>query len=205
MRLNQVTVTTSDMPAAIAFYELLGLRLIVLSPHYARFEMPDGEATFSVHFSVGDAARENAPTVYFECDDLDEEVARLRRVDVAIEGPKNQTWLWREAWLRDPAGNAVCLYKAGDMRRHPPWRLPDQPGPQNLHIVLLDDGMLLVKRDDPNWRALQDEFPTFKASLGPYDLFDVLSELQHEWPSIYAERGAAVRAFIHEPGDTLVL
>jgi hydroxymethylpyrimidine/phosphomethylpyrimidine kinase len=35
-----------------------------------------------------------------------------------------QSWLWREAWLRDPAGNAVCLYHAGANRRFPPWRLP---------------------------------------------------------------------------------
>jgi hydroxymethylpyrimidine/phosphomethylpyrimidine kinase len=34
-----------------------------------------------------------------------------------------QPWLWREARLRDPFGNLICLYKAGEHRRHPPWRV----------------------------------------------------------------------------------
>jgi hydroxymethylpyrimidine/phosphomethylpyrimidine kinase len=37
--------------------------------------------------------------------------------------PAQQPWLWYEAWLRDPAGNAVCLFNAGENRRFPPWRL----------------------------------------------------------------------------------
>jgi hydroxymethylpyrimidine/phosphomethylpyrimidine kinase len=27
--------------------------------------------------------------------------------------------------LRDPAGNAVCLFHGGENRRNPPWRLPE--------------------------------------------------------------------------------
>jgi len=38
-------------------------------------------------------------------------------------GPCDQPWLWREARLRDPDGNAICLYWAGPNRRFPPWRL----------------------------------------------------------------------------------
>src|SRR3989442_5453961 len=37
--------------------------------------------------------------------------------------PTDQPWLWREARLRDPAGNSLCLYSAGPNRRHPPWRV----------------------------------------------------------------------------------
>ena len=35
-------------------------------------------------------------------------------------------WLWREARVADPAGNVVCLYRAGENRLHPPWRLDDE-------------------------------------------------------------------------------
>jgi catechol 2,3-dioxygenase-like lactoylglutathione lyase family enzyme len=42
MRLNQVTVPARDIEQSVAFYQTLGLRLIVKSPHYARFELPDG-------------------------------------------------------------------------------------------------------------------------------------------------------------------
>ena len=37
--------------------------------------------------------------------------------------PRDQPWLWREAYLRDPAGNLICLYHAGENRRNPPWRI----------------------------------------------------------------------------------
>jgi catechol 2,3-dioxygenase-like lactoylglutathione lyase family enzyme len=130
MRLNQVTAAAADLDASTAFYELLGLKLIVKSPHYARFELPEGDATFSLHLSDGPIPRENAPQVYFELSDagLDAEVARLKAAGIAFENePTMQTWLWREAWLRDPAGNAICLYHAGANRRFPPWRLNAPP------------------------------------------------------------------------------
>ena len=38
-------------------------------------------------------------------------------------GPEDKSWRWREAWLSDPAGNRLCLYFAGDIRRFPPWRI----------------------------------------------------------------------------------
>jgi catechol 2,3-dioxygenase-like lactoylglutathione lyase family enzyme len=124
MRLNQITAAAHDLDASIAFYEALGLNLIVKSPHYARFELREGEATFSLHIADGDIPRENAPQLYFEVDDVDAEVARLKNAGVAIERePVDQRWLWRETWLRDPAGNAICIYRAGENRRHPPWRI----------------------------------------------------------------------------------
>lgn len=125
MRLNQVTAAARDLDASIAFYALLGLRLIVKSPHYARFELPEGEATFSLHLTEEEIPTANAPQVYFECADVDAETLRLKAAGISFEHePKLQTWLWREAWLRDPAGNSICLFNAGVKRTHPPWRLP---------------------------------------------------------------------------------
>jgi catechol 2,3-dioxygenase-like lactoylglutathione lyase family enzyme len=124
VRLNQVTAAAADLDRSIAFYQLLGLKLIVKSPQYARFEMSEGESTFSLHTVDGGIPRINAPQVYFECADVDAETARLKRAGIAFEQePKMQTWLWYEAWLRDPAGNRICLFSAGENRRHPPWRL----------------------------------------------------------------------------------
>ncbi|MES1199838.1 MAG: VOC family protein [Pseudomonadota bacterium] len=124
MRLNQVTVATHDVAASIAFYQTLGLKLIVRSDHYARFELPDGDSTFSIHRTEGDIPKNNAPLIYFECDDLDAECARLKAAGLAFKSePEDKSWLWREAYLRDPAGNLLCLYHAGDSRRFPPWRL----------------------------------------------------------------------------------
>jgi len=123
MNLNQVTVPASDYDASVAFYRLLGLRQIVDSPgRYARFECPGG-ATLSIH--VGDVGSEG-PAVYFEAADLDAWVERLRAAGIAFDSlPEDKTWLWREACLRDPAGNRLVLFHAGENRRYPPWRLPD--------------------------------------------------------------------------------
>ena len=64
--------------------------------------------------------------IYLECDDLDERVEKLARSGIAFEhGPRNQPWMWREARLRDPDGNIIFLYKAGEARRFPPWRISD--------------------------------------------------------------------------------
>jgi catechol 2,3-dioxygenase-like lactoylglutathione lyase family enzyme len=123
MNLNQVTVPSTDVARAVGFYQRLGLTLIVLDlPGYARFECPNG-ATFSVHQN-GRPSSIDGPIVYFECDDLDETVRRLRAAGVVLDAlPSDKPWLWREAYLRDPDGNVICLYHAGHNRRYPPWRL----------------------------------------------------------------------------------
>ena len=125
MRLNQVTVSARDLEASIDFYRTLGLRLIVRNDHYARLECPDGGSTFSLHLDP-DAKGVSETTIYFENDDLDAEVSRLKASGIAFEAdPVDQRWLWREAYVRDPAGNRICLYKAGEIRRFPPWRLAE--------------------------------------------------------------------------------
>lgn len=127
MRLNQVTVAARDLAASVAFYEALGLKLIVRDVHYARFECPDADggepATFSLHLDLR-AKGVTETVVYFEDNDLDATVRRLVEAGLKFDSePADQTWLWREAYLTDPTGNRVCLYRAGEARRFPPWRL----------------------------------------------------------------------------------
>jgi catechol 2,3-dioxygenase-like lactoylglutathione lyase family enzyme len=124
MRLNQVTLPARDLAPAVAFYRTLGFRLIVDAlPRYARFECPDGDSTLSLELAPG-VGNGVAPLVYFECDDLDRTVEGLLAAGIRFDAlPADQPWLWREARLRDPAGNALCLYHAGANRRHPPWRV----------------------------------------------------------------------------------
>ena len=120
MRLNQVTIPANQLQDSIIFYQNLGFVLIVKNDHYARLENLSDLSTLSLELrSGGDGVH-----VYFECDDLDSEVATLKDKGVVFNiGPSDQAWLWREAWLRDPAGNKLCLYFAGENRRYPPWRL----------------------------------------------------------------------------------
>ena len=122
-RLNQVTVTGTNYERSVQFYRKLGLKQIVDNPpDYARFETAGG-ATFSVQIDPEEKIFATT-AVYLECDDLDQRVEQLARSGIAFEhGPRNQPWMWREARLRDPDGNIVFLYKAGEARRFPPWRM----------------------------------------------------------------------------------
>lgn len=123
MRLNQVTVGTTDVARAERFYTALGLRCIVRDHHYLRFECPDGDSTFSVELVDAAPAGEQV-TIYFECDDLDATVARCEAAGLVCDSPPtDMPWLWREARLRDPDGHALCLFHAGPNRTHPPWRV----------------------------------------------------------------------------------
>jgi catechol 2,3-dioxygenase-like lactoylglutathione lyase family enzyme len=123
MNLNQVTVFSRDVYASVEFYRKLGLKLIVDSaPRYVRFECPDGGATFSVHHTENPVAPETI--IYFEFADLDARVERLKQLGLQFESePTNQTWLWRESRLKDPSGNRICLFYAGENRQNPPWRV----------------------------------------------------------------------------------
>ena len=133
MRLNQVTAPSRDVAKASRFYQALGLELIVDSlPDYVRLACPgDGASTFSIHLDPDKAGCEGA-IIYFECEELDATVLRLQAQGVCFErGPVSETWLWREAHLRDPDGNPLRLYHAGENRLHPPWRVGrDKPASQ---------------------------------------------------------------------------
>lgn len=124
MNLNQVTIYSNKPVETVEFYRQLGLKLIVDSlPRYARLEFPDGDATLSV--SAADETFTNSNIVlYFECDDLDAKVAELKNFGLQFEQePVDQTWLWRESYLKDPNDNRICLFYAGENRQNPPWRV----------------------------------------------------------------------------------
>jgi catechol 2,3-dioxygenase-like lactoylglutathione lyase family enzyme len=124
MNLNQVTIFSIKTGELVEFYKKLGLRLIVDSlPRYARLECPEGEATLSVH-STCIAEADSKIVLYFECADLDGKVRELKDLGLTFEeDPRDQEWLWREAYVRDPDNNRICLFYAGENRKNPPWRL----------------------------------------------------------------------------------
>ena len=124
MNLNQVTVPCADLEASVTFYRRLGLRLIVHDPpNYARFECPVGDSTFSLHRAPASSTTDGI-VVYFELEHLDATVRQLMEAGMQFESaPADQSWLWREAYLRDPAGNRICLFHAGENRHDPPWRI----------------------------------------------------------------------------------
>ncbi|NMP17610.1 VOC family protein [Thalassotalea sp. Y01] len=130
MNLNQVTLPVNDMLRATDFYRTLGFTQIVDTPHYARFQCPDGDATFSLSLedspeqSIQQASAGSGAVIYFEHEQLDQWVAKLQQRDIVFaQLPTDQRYLWREAILYDPSGNKIKLYWAGENRLNPPWRV----------------------------------------------------------------------------------
>ena len=124
MNLNQVTIPSINVEKATEFYKLLGLKLIVDAlPKYVRFECPEGDSTFSIH-KVNELSKGTGITVYFEDDNLDALVERLKKKGIVFSsGPELKTWLWKEAHLYDPDGNHIILFDAKEYRKNPPWRI----------------------------------------------------------------------------------
>jgi len=123
MNLNQVTLPALDVATSADFYRRMGFTQIVDSAHYARFEGTTGDATFSIH-RVDAVAADSGVVIYFECEDLDAQVNDLQAQGFEFfKPPADERWLWREARLKDPSGNELCLFRAGENRKHPPWRI----------------------------------------------------------------------------------
>jgi len=124
MNLNQVTIFSDKPVETVEFFEKLGLSRIVDSlPRYARLECPDGETTVSVNIADNVTVSNNV-VLYFECDDLDDKVAELKTNGLMFDDdPTDRPWLWRQAYLKDPNGNNICLFMACENRKTPPWRV----------------------------------------------------------------------------------
>jgi len=124
MNLNQVTIPSIDVVRAMNFYKKLGLKLIVHTHDaYVRFECPDGDSTFSIH-QESELPTDSAALIYFEVDDVSATINDLITKGIQIdEMPKEQSWLWTEARLKDLDGNKIIIYHAGDNRKNPPWRI----------------------------------------------------------------------------------
>lgn len=124
MNLNQITLPSLNVEKAAVFYQILGLKLIVNAlPKYIRFECPDGNTTLSIH-KVDELPKGNGITIYFEDDDLDQLVRQLQQKGIIFTSePEDKEWLWREAHLNDLDNNHIILFKAGENRTNPPWRI----------------------------------------------------------------------------------
>jgi len=122
MELNQITLPVKNMDDAVNFYLKLGFTQIVDTPHYSRFSCPEGNATFSL--SLESDELENSSVIYFEHEKLDELCADLSQRAFQFEQlPTEQRYLWKEAILKDPSGNKIKLYWAGENRLNPPWKV----------------------------------------------------------------------------------
>ncbi len=130
VRLNHVTLAVADVESSARFYARLGLTQIVADyPDYARFAVPQGDTTLSLHRADDHRSHEPGASIHFEVDDVDRAVEQLKQAgfDFACD-PVDQPYLWREAILLDPDGHRIFIYHAGENRLDPPWRIGSDPG-----------------------------------------------------------------------------
>lgn len=125
MNLNQITLPALNVEESTLFYKTLGLKLIVNAlPKYVRFECSNGESTFSLHKVEFLENTSESVSVYFEVEDLEATISQLKAKGITFDTHIiEQPWLWNEILLKDPSGNKIIIYHAGENRKNPPWRI----------------------------------------------------------------------------------
>ena len=76
-----------------------------------------------------------------------------------------------------------------------------------LLIIYLRSGWMLVSRKKyPTWRQVQEEFPDYMTSFGPWPLPKVLKFLEDEYPTEYTVNDAErIKRFLETKWETLAL
>lgn len=55
--------------------------------------------------------------------------------------------------------------------------------PVDIHLIYLRSGPVIIeRRTDDDWRAIQDEYPDYMTSLGPWTMTEVVEFLLDDWP-----------------------
>ena len=132
MFLSHITLLVSDIPRSKAFYQALGLELIVDAAHYCRFRANlDGQGSQTLSISLSPGPIVASCHVGFEFaspEALDAYADLLQSRGFALaEHPQDRSWLWRDVILHDPDGHEILLLYAGDNKLNPPWRVEHLP------------------------------------------------------------------------------
>ena len=65
-----------------------------------------------------------------------------------------------------------------------------------ITIIHLEDGMLISKKNYESWRQIQDDYETYKASLGPWEVEDAIEYLSNEYANMSPSTGVQVEALL---------
>jgi catechol 2,3-dioxygenase-like lactoylglutathione lyase family enzyme len=124
MRLAHITLPVSSIPRSKAFYVRMGFRLIVSAEHYCRFQVGDTATTLSIHAHEGAIPTAGEVGIVFESmAAMDSFLEAISAQGIVADAPVEQSWLWREARVRDPDGHVILLMHAGENHLNPPWRV----------------------------------------------------------------------------------
>ncbi len=117
---NHAMIYARDVDRSLAFYSgRLGFELIERDDGYARLTAPGGGSTLAIHLAEADRElpRSEGIRLYFEIEEIDRLCDRLAEAGIAfLQPPKEMPWGWRHAYLKDPDGHEISIYRAGEGR-----------------------------------------------------------------------------------------
>ena len=122
MAFNHLMIYVADVPRSLEFYcDLFDFQAVEQMEGYARIRIPNTDATIALHQLSADKPRMDTKAeglrLYFEVEDLDAFCATLSKKGVAFtQPPKDMPWGWRHAYLHDPDGHELSLYRSGPDR-----------------------------------------------------------------------------------------
>ena len=64
-----------------------------------------------------------------------------------------------------------------------------------LHIIYTDSNVVLSKKKYDEWNQIQEEYPDYKASLGPWSLDEVIDFLKDEYDNLLPSASIQVNEF----------
>jgi catechol 2,3-dioxygenase-like lactoylglutathione lyase family enzyme len=105
-----VFVHVTSLGRSRRFYvDLLGLKVLMEYPGYLRV---GGGRGFHLGLEERPLSEVGAPgiEIVVRVADVDRAAWDLRSVGIAVEGPEDQPWGARHAWLRDPDGYRLSIY-----------------------------------------------------------------------------------------------
>ena len=114
-RVDFVSVLTQDLPRARRFYtETLGLA--VESEGESDLELSCGQVTLDVFdpSSIGQAFAPSPAGLALRVADVDAARAELEAKGVVFDGDTITTSVCKQAWFKDPDGNALMLHRRFD-------------------------------------------------------------------------------------------
>ena len=115
MRMHHLIVYVRDVSSSLEFYEgQLGFKPVELGlPDYATLVDPEGETTVCLHRGSPEPPTPGGAWLHIELEDLDTACQELAGRGVEFEQmPRDMPWGWRHAYLRDPDGQLLSLYRA---------------------------------------------------------------------------------------------
>src|SRR5579884_3150514 len=133
--LNHAMIYSEDVSRALEFYrDVLGLTVLEefragARLVYARLKLPSGPSTIALHqLAPGDTLHTGGIRLYFEVPDLEDTCNALQAAGVVFsQTPTLMPWGWTHAYLNDPDGHELSLYRAGSKRLESGSSMPSMP------------------------------------------------------------------------------